>query len=125
MIVHLISEEEERAWEIAAQIAQHPTTNDPIAENHLGEAQVITLALRLERRDDLLLLDELAARAVAKQLGIRLSGFPGVLLLAAQVGLISPEELRRRLKQCRSQGTHYGRAFVQQVYEMAKRSGRR
>lgn len=125
VIVKLTSKEEKQALGIAAQIAQHPGTNDPVIENHLGEAQVITLALRLEHRDDVLLLNELAARTIAKQLGIQLSGFPGVLLLAVQVGLISPDELKRRLEQCRMQGTHYGTAFIQQVYEMARQIERR
>ena len=91
-----------------------------MAENHLGEAQAIALALRSEHRNDLLLLDELAAREIAKQMGAKLSGFPGVLLLAVQVGLISAEELKARLEACRYKGTHYGAELIEQVYEMAK-----
>ena len=122
--VKLTSREEKRAFSLAEQIAQHSDTHDPIVENHLGEAQAITLALRSDHQDDLLLLDELAARAIAKQLGIKLSGFPGALLLAVQGGLISAEVLKARLERCREQGTHYGATFIQQVYEMAQ-PGRR
>jgi len=50
MIVPLTTNEEQRAYTIAEQIAQHPATNDPIIENHLGEAQAITLALRAEHQ---------------------------------------------------------------------------
>jgi len=82
VIVQLTPDEEQRARTIARQIAHHPDTNDPIGEHHLGEAQAIILVLRSEHQDDLLLLDELAARAIAKQMGVKLSGFPGVLLLA-------------------------------------------
>lgn len=124
VIVDLTSDEEEAALSIAEQIAQHPDTNDPVAENHLGEAQVIIIAMRNEHQDDLLLLDELAARAIAKQQGVKLSGFPGVFLLAVQSGLISAEDLKVRLETCRAQGTHYGVSFIQQVYEMAKQSRR-
>lgn len=85
----------------------------------------MALALRVDYRDDLLLLDELAARDIAKQLGVHLSGFPGVLLLAVQGGLISAEELKERLKDCRQQGTHYGRTFIRQVYGMAKHGRRK
>jgi len=112
--------EEKRALTFARQIAQHPDTDDPVAENHLGEAQAIVLALRPEYRDDLLLLDELAARATAKEAGLKLSGFPGALLLATRYGLISAEELKARLEACRQQGTHYGATFIHQVYLMAK-----
>ena len=124
VIVSVTVAEEQQAYTIAEQIALHPNNNDPIIENHLGEAQAITLALRAEHQEDVLLLDELAARAVAQQLRIRLSGFPGVLLLAVQTGLITADELKRRLERCRQQGTHYGMSFIQQVHEMARQGGR-
>jgi predicted nucleic acid-binding protein len=116
--------EEQRALTFARQIAQHPDTDDPVAENHQGEAQAIVLALRAEYRDNVLLLDELAARAIAKEAGLKLSGFPGALLLATRYGLISADELKARLETCRQQGTHYGATFIQQVYLMAKTGGR-
>lgn len=125
MTVKLSSDEEKLAVRLAEQIVQHPDTTDPIVANHLGEAQAIVLALRPEYQNDLLLLDELAARAVAKEQNIKLSGFPGVLLLAVQGGLISAEDLKARLEQCRKQGTYYGADFIQQVYEMAKEGKKR
>lgn len=123
--VSLTSDEETQALRIAEQIAQHPDTTDPIAINHLGEAQAMVLALRSEYQADLLLLDELMARTIVKQLNLKLSGFPGVLLLAVQGGLISAEDLRKRLEQCRAQGTHYSVIFIQQVYKMAKQGRRK
>ena len=123
-VVRLNPKEEEYALELADQIAQHSNTRDPVLEHHIGEAQAIVVALRPEHRADLLLLDELAARAVARQAELKLSGFPGALLLATQLGLISAEELRVRLDTCREKGTHYGEAFIQEVYEMAQ-MGRR
>jgi predicted nucleic acid-binding protein len=125
VVVRLTGGEEKRAMSFAEQIAQHPDSTDPVAENHLGEAQAIVLALRSAYRQDLLLLDELAARAVARQAGVRISGFPGVLLLASRSGLISAEDLKARLETCREEGTHYGVAFVEQVYDMARRGRRR
>jgi len=122
--LEMAADEEGYALTFAREIAQHPDTSDPVVENHLGEAQAIVLALRPEYQDDLLLLDELAARAIAKEAGLKVSGFPGVLLLATQNGLISAEELKARLETCRQKGTHYGATFIQQVYTMAKQ-GRR
>jgi len=124
LTVRLTSDEENQALRIAEQITQHPDTTDPIAVNHLGEAQAMVLALRSEYQNDLLLLDELVARTVAKQLNLKLSGFPGVLLLAVQGDLISAEDVRERLEKCRAQGTHYRATFIQQVYKMAHQ-GRR
>ena len=123
-IVTLTTDEQRQALTFAKQIAQHPETHNPVAEHHLGEAETIVVAFRAEHRNDLLLLDELAARAVAKQTGVKLSGFPGVLLLAVQGGLISAEELKTRLEMCREQGTHYGTRFIQQIYEMARQRRR-
>lgn len=123
-IAELTPTEKARTIGLAKQIAEHPATKDRDLESHLGEAQVIALAMRAEHRDDVLLVDELAAREVAAQAGITLSGFPGVLLLAAGSGLISAEEVRARLDLCRQKGTHYGRSFIQEVYDMARRERR-
>ncbi|GAK58636.1 hypothetical protein U27_05610 [Candidatus Vecturithrix granuli] len=109
----------------AQQIAQHPATHNLIAEEHLGEAEAIIIALRAEHRRDLLLIDEFAARVVARQAGVNLSGFPGVLLSAVQSNLISAEELKVRLEKCREQGTHYGIAFIENMYDMAKQRRRK
>lgn len=122
VIVKLTRNETRRARTFARQIARHLDSNDPIPTNHLGEAEAIVLALRDEFRHDVLLLDELIARTIAKQAGARVSGFPGVLLLAAQAKLITAEELKARLEMCRDKGTSYARPFIQQVYEMAKES---
>lgn len=56
---------------------------------------------------------------------LKLSGFPGTLLLVVQFGLISAEELKTRLELCHQQGTHYSVNFIQQVYEMAKQGRRK
>jgi predicted nucleic acid-binding protein len=124
IITPLTTDEEKRAWHIAEQIAKQTDTGDKKVANHLGEAQVIILALRPEYQQEILLLDELAARSVARSLSVKLSGFPGVLLLAVQGGLITAEDLRNRLEACHRQGTHYGRRFIQEVYQMAHQSRR-
>jgi predicted nucleic acid-binding protein len=77
----LTPKEARAARPIAREIAGK-AGGDAAATSHIGESHAITLALRTAYRDDVLLLDELAARTVAKRLGLRISGFPGVLLLA-------------------------------------------
>lgn len=113
-----------RSIRFATQVAEHFATKDRTVESHLGEAAVIVLALRAEHRGSIVLIDELAARDVAQKAGLTISGFPGVLLLAARGGLISAEDLRTRLETCRRQGNHYAKTLIQKVYEMAKQ-GRR
>ena len=116
----LTQAEEEMAWTIAQQIALHPMSRDPLADNHLGEAQAMALATRPEFINDVLLLDELAARAVAEEMGLMLSGFAGVLLVAVQEGLLTADELKERLETCLQQGTHYSEAFIEQIHLAAK-----
>jgi len=118
---HFLTEtEKEIARTITRAIALHPLSQDPVPDNHLGEAQAMALAARPEFANDVLLLDELAARAVAEEIGLTLSGFAGVLLVAVQEGLLTAEELRGRLKTCQRQGTHYSEAFIGRVYLAAE-----
>ncbi|MCC6189675.1 MAG: hypothetical protein IT318_11620 [Anaerolineales bacterium] len=116
----LTAKETRAARTLAREIVGQAGRKGAVAAGHMGEAQAIVLALRPEYRDDILLLDERAARTVASERGLTISGFPGVLLLAVQAGLISAESLRDRLERCREQGTHYGREFIEQVYHMAR-----
>ena len=51
------------------------------------------MALREAYQEAFLLLDELAARAVAQEFRLRITGFPGALLLAVQDGMITPADL--------------------------------
>ncbi|MGH2521292.1 MAG: hypothetical protein ACRDH2_02210 [Anaerolineales bacterium] len=121
IVGHKLADAEiQQARELARQIAAHPASKDREPSNHLGEAEAMVLTQRAEFAEAVLLLDELAARAVATELRLTLSGFAGVLLLAVEEGLITPEELKERLERCRQQGTHYSVAFIDQIYREAK-----
>ncbi len=122
--MELTPDEVAGAITVANRIAEHPASKDRAPESHLGEAGAISLALRPEHRQDVVLIDELAARGVAADSDLVLSGFPGVLLLAARGGLISAEDLRARLESCRRQGTYYSESLIQEVYTMATGSRR-
>ena len=68
---------------------------------HAGEAEA--LALALERRADLTLLDDGDARRRATKAGLRISGVLGVLLRAKRNGRVPSlrEEIRRLRKEAR------------------------
>lgn len=119
VIVQLTDEELLLTQEIARAVAIQSGSSADELNEHAGEAQVIALGLRAEYQHDILLLDEQAARIVAQEAGLPITGFPGVLLLAAGQGLITPTDVRERLEQCRRQGTYYSSSFIQQVYELA------
>lgn len=66
----------------------------------LDEGEIAALALALERKVQNVLIDELPARQIAEQLGLRVSGLLGVLIRAKQRGLItSVKPLLDRLQQ--------------------------
>jgi predicted nucleic acid-binding protein len=117
----LTSDERAEVLEIAERISYRALDKEPV--HHLGEAEVIVLAKREEFKDNLVLIDELAAREVALEEGLVISGFPGVLVRAVERGLINPEELRKRLKICQSLGTWYGSSFIEEVYRRVKGGG--
>lgn len=74
-----------RRW-IGVRKLRTPTPPTLVAALHLGEAEVITLAL--EVGSPLVLLDETAARAVARSWGLQVTGSLGVLLLAKKKGML-------------------------------------
>jgi predicted nucleic acid-binding protein len=126
IVVHSLTDTEiEQAREIAQQIAGHHASNEPLSDKHFGEAEVMVLAQRSEFAGGIILLDELAARSIARKLKLELSGFAGVLLLAVSEGLLTAEEVKERLDQCRQQGTHYGAPFIEQIYRAAQKSEKR
>lgn len=62
-----------------------------------------------------ILLDEKAARNAAQELGLHLTGFPGVLGRAGLDGLITRDEILQLLKTCQQQGTHYSDTLIETV----------
>ena len=87
---------------------------------HRGEAEAILLACRNQELCELILIDELAARNYATKMGLRVTGFPGILLMAMRTKVLNPEDLKSRLESCRDQGTDYGQQLIADVYQMAQ-----
>lgn len=76
-----------------------------------GEAAVIALAL--ERKASLVLIDELTGRKVAKSLQLNVSGSVGLLIKAKQTGKI--EAVRPLLQAMQKAGIHYSQRFIDAV----------
>lgn len=116
VIEELTEREHALAENIAKKIARDVTSQDPVWRNHLPEAEAMAL---MQQRPQLMigqiLLDEKAARQVAQELGLSLTGFPGVLGRAGLDGVLTREDIRRLLMTCRQQGTHYGEALIDAV----------
>jgi len=117
----LSADEEKYALTLADQIAAKSAAHNLSPVEHLPEAEMLVIALRPALKCEIVLLDEKAARTVAGELGLRVTGFPGILARAGLDGLLSSEEIRRMLKQCQRQGTHYSNTLIESV---AKTYGR-
>jgi len=99
---HPDAPESVRVWAttLPAWLKVHPDPPDPdqsLASLHAGERTSLRLAEQL--RADILLLDESAARALAAQRSLKVSGLLGVLRDAAQASLVDLPTAVDRLRQ--------------------------
>ena len=113
----LTDEEAQQASRLAGRIAGHEFSRDPDPASHLSEAELLVVAQRPELRCRLVLLDEKAARAVADAMGLRVTGFPGILARAGREGVLGAAEIRNLLRRCRQHGTHYSDELIEYVAE--------
>lgn len=109
-------EECDAARAVADEIANHRISRDKNPLHHVPESFAIVLMLRSNSRAVELLIDELAARDVARQRKVPVIGFPGILIRACRERIIEPEDLRRALEECQRQGTHYSSRFINEIY---------
>lgn len=111
----LSAHEMQGADALAKQIAARSSAANLDPADHLPEAEMLVIAQRPARGCKIVLLDEKAARTVASELGLRVTGFPGILARAGLDGRLTGQEIRRLLKQCQRQGTRYSNALIEAV----------
>ena len=116
VISELTEPEKEQAENIAKRISTDPTSKDVDWHNHLPESEAIVLVeQRTQLMVDQILLDEKAARKVARELGLSITGFPGVVGRAGLDGVLTRDEIRQLLMICHQQGTHYSEDLIEEV----------
>ncbi|MBN2341080.1 MAG: DUF3368 domain-containing protein [Deltaproteobacteria bacterium] len=69
-------------------IHTHPTPEEIVFRKELGAGETAAIILAKKMNANLLLLDDLAARRVAAELNLSVSGTIGVLVAAHQKGLL-------------------------------------
>lgn len=114
----LDDDEMQQAHHLASRIASRSKNKDLSA--HRGEAEILVLGLRPEIAGGVIVVDEIIARSIAADMNFNVTGFAGILLIGARVGIVSADDVRSRLEQCRRQGTYYSPAFIERVYQRAK-----
>ncbi|MFQ5858994.1 MAG: hypothetical protein ACE5LU_25620 [Anaerolineae bacterium] len=117
-IAPLTPNEVTQATQLTERIADSPLTSDKVPENHRPEAEAMVLIQRPNLGAARLLVEELAARQIAKEGGIEITGFIGILLLACEEHALTPDEMGDLLETCRQQGTHYSQALIDDVCKL-------
>ena len=117
----LSAHEMQYANTLAKQIADRSSAAHLTPEDHLPEAEMLVIAQRPTLGCKIVLLDEKTARAVAGELGLRVTGFPGILARAGLDGWLTRQDIQRMLKQCQRLGTRYSNTLIDAV---AKNYGR-
>lgn len=80
-----------------------------------GESEAIVLSDSLEA--SLLLMDEVKGRQVARQMGIKLMGTIGMLMVAYQEKLLSKEEILHCMDVLKSAGRHISGKLYEQLLQ--------
>ena len=87
-------------WIVVSSVKETVLVQNFLIKLGLGESE--TIALALEKKADLVLLDDRKARAIAEFIGLNVSGTVGVLIQAHRQGLIA--DLKSTLDKLRTEG---------------------
>lgn len=112
--------EKKIAEKISQQIANHSLAKSRNPQDHYPEAEAIVLVERPELQAMEIVLDEQAARNIAKERGVFVVGFAGILIRACRERYITAEEVRESMLECQLQGTHYASSFIDGIYRRLK-----
>ncbi|TFH11433.1 MAG: DUF3368 domain-containing protein [Candidatus Thorarchaeota archaeon] len=88
-------------WLIVSEIPINPLSNRLRDMGlHRGEIDALVLAYHTQKfkSDSVIVIDDLAARDVARTLGLRVTGTIGIILLATKNGLLSKNESRAKIR---------------------------
>jgi uncharacterized protein len=95
------------------------TADDPpemILRKELGAGETAVIALAIRLRADLVILDDLAARNVAMELGLNVTGTLGILLAAHKRGLLS--DLQGALNELQASGFRISETLIASILKI-------
>ena len=98
-------------WEI-----KNPDSKDYFLDLDEGEAEVIILAR--EQNSDLVIIDEIMGRRIARQFELTVTGNIGVLFKAKERGFVS--SIKELLTELQEKGTWLNSKLISKALELAK-----
>jgi len=87
-------------------------------EQILDSGEASTIALALESKDSLVILDDLKARKIAKNLGLKITGTLGILTKAKKVGLIN--DLEKNIEELQRKGIWISESVLNEIRKIEK-----
>ncbi len=87
-------------WLVVSEVPESPLT-DKLSEMglHKGvDALVLAYHIKRQESDSVIVIDDLAARDVARTLGLRMTGTIGIILSATKKGMLSKKESHAKVR---------------------------
>jgi uncharacterized protein len=104
------------SWVIIKEVSDRSKQKQ--LENSVDKGEASTIALALEIKNSVLLIDEKKGRKLAKSLDIKIIGTLKALLIAKERGVIS--EIKPLLEELRSQKFRFSKLLLNEVLVQAK-----
>ncbi|EMY71963.1 DUF3368 domain-containing protein [Leptospira vanthielii] len=87
-------------------------------EQILDSGEASTIALALELKNSLVILDDLKARKIAKNLGLKITGTLGILAKAKTLGII--EDLEKQIDELQRKGIWISESVLNEIRKINK-----
>ncbi len=87
-------------------------------EQILDSGEASTIALALESKNSLVILDDLKARKIAKNLGLKITGTLGILAKAKKLGII--DDLEKQINELQRKGIWISESVINQIRRIDK-----
>lgn len=87
-------------------------------EQILDSGEASTIALALESKNSLVILDDLKARKIAKNLGLKITGTLGILARAKTLGII--EDLEKQIDELQRKGIWISDSVLNEIRKINK-----
>ncbi|TGM71711.1 DUF3368 domain-containing protein [Leptospira meyeri] len=87
-------------------------------EQILDSGEASTIALALESKNSLVILDDLKARKIAKNLGLKITGTLGILAKAKTLGII--EDLEKQIDELQKKGIWISESVLSEIRKINK-----